>query len=153
VHIFGFSGFLTPFADFTPTVVGQFALDFWAPKVDLTISIPVLGDFGLFNAPDWTDNTPIHLIPVTGLYFRHLHDVVYTFDGFSTFASHFDPFSPMLAAGRGPGGDVAPLDPSSIGPVFDEALDRWGAAGIDPARLAALAGTDVEIADLGGSVL
>jgi hypothetical protein len=153
VHVFGFSGFLTPFANFTPTVIGQFALDFWAPRVDLSISLPILGDFGLFNAPDWTDNTPIHLIPVTGLYFRHLHDVLYTFDGFSTFASHFDPFSPMLAAGQGPGGDVAPLDPSSIGPIFVEALDRWRAAGIDPAQLAALGGTDIEIADLGGSVL
>src|SRR5262249_31004958 len=66
---------------------------------------------------------------------------------------HFDPFDPLLAADAAQGGSGADLDPASVGPVFGDAVALWRAAGIDPARLASLNGTRIEVADLGGSVL
>jgi hypothetical protein len=94
VHIVGLSGFLSPFIDLHggPKIVGNFALDFWNGEIDLSTSF--LGfSFGLFNRASWTDNSPIHLIPLGDPMFNHLHDAVYTFIGFNDHSDFFDPFA------------------------------------------------------------
>ncbi len=95
VHIFGLSGFLTPFLDDHggPTEHGDFMIDVWAPKVDISIDLGPLGSFGLLNPAGWSDNGPIHLVPFGDVQFTHLFSVVYRFDGFHLFGDHFDPFA------------------------------------------------------------
>ena len=61
-----------------------------AGEIDITAEAFV--DFGFYNAPDYTDNTPIHLVPLGAPDFDNLYDVVYTFVGFHDFDEHFDPF-------------------------------------------------------------
>jgi hypothetical protein len=90
-HLFGFSGFLDPFVSVTSTLIGNFVVDYWAPHIDLTAT--VLVTFGFFNAADYTDNTPIHLIPFGSPDIENLHDAVYTFVGFHHFDDHFDPLA------------------------------------------------------------
>jgi hypothetical protein len=54
----------------------------------------------------------------------------------------------LIAEGANPSGEnVAPLTPQQLGPVVQEAIVRWGAAGIDPARLSALRRVTVGIAE------
>jgi hypothetical protein len=92
VHLF--PAFLDPFIDTHggPTIVGQFNLDLWAGKVDITTSLFGF-DFGFLNAADWTDNTPIHIIPLGSPTFNVLHDAVFTFVGFNDHSSFFDPLA------------------------------------------------------------
>jgi hypothetical protein len=83
--------FLEPEVEVTSTLVGDFVLDFWAGLIDVTAEAFV--EFGFFNAPDYTDNTPIHLVPIGAPDFDNLHDAVYTFVGFHGFGSHPNPFA------------------------------------------------------------
>jgi hypothetical protein len=92
VHLF--PAFLDPFIDTHggPTIDGQFNLDLWVGKLDLSTSIFGF-DFGFLNAADWTDNTPIHIIPLGSPMFEVLHDAVFTFVGFNDHSSFFDPLA------------------------------------------------------------
>jgi hypothetical protein len=45
------------------------------------------------------------------------------------------------------GGKVAPLTPEEIQPIVQEAIARWAAAGIDPARLSTLSHVTFGISD------
>jgi hypothetical protein len=57
----------------------------------------------------------------------------------------------LMAGGAKPGGaDPAPLTPAELRSVVQEAIARWAAAGIDPARLSALGRVAVGIADFPG---
>src|SRR5262249_35828617 len=88
-HLAGFSGFLAPVIDLDGNLDGDFVVDFWAGHIDITAG--VLVEFGYLHAPDYTDDQPIHLAPIGDILIRHLHDAVYTCDGFHDFDSHFDP--------------------------------------------------------------
>jgi hypothetical protein len=57
----------------------------------------------------------------------------------------------LVAGGANPsGGNVAPLTLEELQPVVQEAIARWGAAGIDPGRLSALSQVTVGIAAFPG---
>jgi hypothetical protein len=57
----------------------------------------------------------------------------------------------LAAGGPNPGGaSVAPLTPKDLQRIVPEAIARWAAAGIDPARLGALGQVAVGIADFPG---
>jgi hypothetical protein len=73
------------------TLVGDFVLDFWAGRIDVTAEAFVT--FGFLNVPDYTDNTPIHLVPLGSPDFDNLFEAVYTFVGFHHFSDHIDPFA------------------------------------------------------------
>jgi hypothetical protein len=94
VHIFGFSGFLDPFIDLDIDVdFDNFVVDFWAGHIDLFIDADPLGEFGYFNAADYRNNTPIHLVPIGTIDFDNLFSEVYTFVGFHHFGDHIDPLA------------------------------------------------------------
>ena len=88
---------LSPDVDLSSTLVGDFVIDFWAGRFELATDFD--GDdapeFGFLNEKDYTDNTPIHLVPggVDDLDFDNLFAAVYTFVGFHHFDDHFDPFA------------------------------------------------------------
>lgn len=93
--------------NFTPKVIGQGFVDFWANEgvsfgVDLTDTpVPDLGLIEFRNDPDYIDNSPIHLAPLDGVYFssvdprpgNDLTDVSVRFHGFHEPNDHFDPFA------------------------------------------------------------
>jgi hypothetical protein len=144
------------------TITGSLVFDFWS-KDDthfVVNNIPLLGDVGFINPPDYTDNTPIHIIPgiqdpIGNAEFVKDHDLVFTFNGWHDFSAHFDPFSGMMLASSvadGTGGADS-LTAAELTPFFDTALGLWRAAGIDPARLSALSGAKLEVADLPGAHL
>ena len=85
--------FLSPEVELNLTLDGDFVFDFWAGEVDVTAEAFV--EFGFLNVPDYTDNTPIHLVPggISDADFDNLFDVVYTFVGFHGFGDHVDPFA------------------------------------------------------------
>ena len=123
--------------------VGQLNFDVWSPyDTHFTDNgdIPFIPEVGFVNPPDYTDNTPIHILPGlfedpigNGLKGIHLvHDWVITFDGWHTFNSHFDPFdgtpAPPFGGNDNDGGGIDPGDldflSSAVGP-FNAALARW----------------------------
>ncbi|HTK76552.1 MAG TPA: hypothetical protein VL371_14900 [Gemmataceae bacterium] len=87
-----FPAFLSPTVSVSKTLVGDFVVDFWAGKLDISTSIFGF-DFGFLNEADYTDNTPIHLVPLGSPNFDVLHDAVFTFVGFHDFGDHFDPLA------------------------------------------------------------
>jgi len=89
--------------EFTPKLTGKLVFDVWSPDdtsfvVDL--SVLFLGDVGLINPPDYSENSPFHIIPglfedpVGNAIFVNDHDLVYRFNGWHHFSDHFDPFGP-----------------------------------------------------------
>ena len=123
--------------------VGQLNFDVWsAANTDFTDDddIPFIPEVGFVNPPDYTDNTPIHILPGlfedpigNGLKGIHVvHDWVVTFDGWHTFNSHFDPFdgigAPPFGGNDNDGGGINPGDldflSQAVGP-FNAALARW----------------------------
>lgn len=84
------------------TLVGDFVFDVWSSAdTDYTIdtSDAIVGLIGFRNEPDYTENTPIHLVPglsdpVGNADFDNPEDAVLEFNGFHGFGSHVDPFAP-----------------------------------------------------------
>jgi hypothetical protein len=69
---------------------GQFALQLWSSaNTDETF----LDIIGIKNQPDYVDNTPFFIIPFGAARFTNLGALVFSFDGFGTFADLFDPFA------------------------------------------------------------
>jgi uncharacterized delta-60 repeat protein len=60
---------------------------------------------------------------------------------------------PLMAAGGPTTVRTAPLTEAQLQPIIAAAIQRWAAAGLDPARLAALRSATVTIENLGGSYL
>lgn len=79
-----------------PTLVGDFVFDFWSSaNTNEVFTIPLFDfDVGIVNAPDYTDNTPIHLIPLNTIDIFNHYDLVFGFNGFHGFGDHVDPFAP-----------------------------------------------------------
>ena len=145
------------------TLTGNLILDVWSSaNTDFTDDddIPFIPEVGFVNPPDYTDNTPFHILPgivpgdlgetvVNGLKGLHVvHDWVITWDGFHTFGEHFDPFAGTPAPFTGSSGDGgfdagdAGFLITTLGP-FSGALSRWQAA-----LAASTTYTDEEAADL-----
>jgi hypothetical protein len=64
-----------------------FGIDYpdWVPLEDITI--------GITSSPDYIDNTPLHLLPITGLYATTEVEFVWTLLGLHNFdIDHWDPF-------------------------------------------------------------
>ena len=64
-----------------------FGIDYpdWVPLDDITI--------GITSSPDYIDNTPLHLLPITGLYATTEMDFIWTLLGLHDFdIDHWDPF-------------------------------------------------------------
>ncbi len=89
--------------EFTPKLTGKLVFDVWSPddtEFVVDLSVLLLGDVGLINHPDYSENSPFHIIPglfedpVGNAIFVNDHDLVYTFDGWHHFSDHFDPFGP-----------------------------------------------------------
>ena len=54
----------------------------------------------------------------------------------------------LVAGGPNPrGGNVASVTPEELQPIVQEAIARWAAAGIDPARLSTLSHVTFGISD------
>ena len=123
--------------------------DVWsADNTDFTDDddIPFIPEVGFINPPDYTDNTPFHILPgllryrrgpsptaLKGIHVRSTHWVI-TFDGWHTFDDHFDPFDGDARRRSTAAGDDGGFDPGdagflvdAVGP-FNGALDRWQAA-------------------------
>ena len=69
-------------------------IDYWSPdNTEEIFTIPLVDfDIGILNPPDYTDNTPIHLFPFTGLGVFIDYDLVFGFSGLHGFDDHFDPY-------------------------------------------------------------
>ena len=144
--------------------VGQLNFDIWSPDdTDFTDDddIPFIPEIGFVNPPDYTDNTPIHILPGlfedpigNGLKGIHVvHDWVITWDGFHTFNEHFDPFdgipAPDFNGSTDDGGfDAGDLDflVTVVGP-FNGALQRWQDVLVSSGEY-----TEEEAADLIGDI-
>jgi len=121
--------------------IGNLVFDIWSKaNTDFTDDddIPFIPEVGFVNPPDYTDNTPFHILPGlfedfvgNGLKGIHVvHDWVVTFDGWHAFNEHFDPFAGVPApfpgnSGNGGfnAGDFQFLI-EAVGP-FNGALQRW----------------------------
>lgn len=79
-----------------PTLSGDFVFDFWSSaNTNEIFTIPLFDyDVGIKNVPDYTDNTPIHLIPLNTIDIFNHYDLVFGFNGFHGFGDHVDPFAP-----------------------------------------------------------
>jgi hypothetical protein len=77
--------------DVDPAFNGTIVFDYWAREADVSFSI---NDFhiGFRNDADYTDNSPIHFIPLGLPDFERIEDILITFNGFHDFADHIDPF-------------------------------------------------------------
>ena len=129
--------------------IGNLVLDIWSTAdTDETFSIPLVGEVGFVNPPDYTDNTPFHILP--GLFgdlgdivangLKGLHHVegrdplVFTWDGFHAFAEHFDPFAGTPAPFTGSSGTGSGVDTGDVEFLinalgqFAAALTRWEVA-------------------------
>lgn len=148
--------------ELTATLTGNLILDLWSSANTVFTdgdAIPFIPEVGFENPPDYTNNTPFHILPgilpfpsgtiANGLAGIHvLHDWVVTFDGWHTFNEHFDPFAGTPAPFTGSTGDGG-FDAgdegfiiTTLGP-FSGALSRWQAA-----LAASGAYTDEQAADL-----
>jgi hypothetical protein len=86
----------------TPKLTGKLVFDVWSPydtEFVVDLSVLGLGDVGFINPPDYTENSPIHVVPgiddpIGNAIFVNDHDLVYRFDGWHHFSDHFDPFGP-----------------------------------------------------------
>lgn len=84
------------------TMTGDLVFDFWSPFDTVFTdddAIPVIDEVGFENRPDYTNNSPFHILPgiespISNADFDNVHDLVYTFNGWHGFADHFDPFAP-----------------------------------------------------------
>jgi hypothetical protein len=87
------------------TFDGDFVFDVWSHKkvnavFDVLPGKKLEFEIGFRNAPDYVDNTPIHILPGLGSLadaflnadFNRIEDLVFTFDGWHGFGDHFDPF-------------------------------------------------------------
>jgi hypothetical protein len=142
-----------------PTLHGDFVIDFWSSaNTDATFGINFLDivdiTVGFRNVPDYTDNTPIHLVPLDGIIITNVESFVYTLTGFHNFGSHVDPFMALHAPHiTGTAGISRVLTLEDLDAVASEALGYWSERGIDAKRLAALAEVDFRIVDLPGATL
>ena len=80
-----------------PFFDGNFAFDVWsAANTSEFFTIPIADyDIGFINPPDYTDNTPFHILPINDI-LEGLgidHDAVITYDGAHGFDDHFDVFA------------------------------------------------------------
>ena len=153
------------------TNIGNLTFDFWSSEhTEFTDDddIPFIPEVGFINPPDYTDNTPFHILPGlfedflgNGLAGIHTHHAwVITFDGWHTFNEHFDPFAGTPApftgssgGGGGPSVDDTTFLIDTIGP-FAGALDRWNSAGVAESTLQDVAdNTTIAIGDFAGTIL
>lgn len=163
---------IVPFA----IVDGQTVFDFWENGgFKFTLGdIPAIGDvadiidtvfgtsiadIGLKNEPDYTDNSPIHVLP--GLFGDPIGNLIfsggptYELVGWHNFGSHFDPFSPMVAALAPPVGWFAgtPLTSPTLAALVPAALARWEQAGVPAPLLEPARRATMELIDLPGLML
>ncbi|MGH2711247.1 MAG: hypothetical protein ACRDH9_08610 [Actinomycetota bacterium] len=87
--------------NFTPKLTGDLVIDVWSPvnTHEILGTVPLIGEVGFTNPPDYSENSPFHIIP--GLFedpggnarISVDHDAVFRFDGWHHFdPDHFDPF-------------------------------------------------------------
>jgi hypothetical protein len=111
--------------------------DFWLNGLTFP-HISALGfDIGFINRPDYIDNSPFMVFPMTTTFGRLGidHDAVITFEGFHYLSDEVDPFGPQLAPGQGPGAPPADVIATVPDAIVNEALARWQAAGYDTGAL------------------
>lgn len=150
--------------------IGNLIFDFWSSAHTVFTDdddIPFIPEVGFENPPDYTDNTPFHILPgivpgnlgqtiINALKGIHtLHDWVITWDGFHAFGDHFDPFAGTPAPFTGSSGDGgfdggdAGFLISALGP-FSGALSRWQTALADSATYSDAQAADI-INDIGNN--
>lgn len=84
-----------------PAFDGDIVFDIWS-NVDTDFTIDTTdalwGDLGFVNRPDYSENSPIHIMPglddLSNVQFAADHDATITFVGFHDFGDHVDPFGP-----------------------------------------------------------
>jgi hypothetical protein len=88
----------TPIVSPTIMVMGSFALDFWQDTDINDVLHTIFGDAGYKDPADYTDNTPIQLIPIDNplnLQITNYGGLVFSFEGFSPLTeNHFDWLAP-----------------------------------------------------------
>jgi hypothetical protein len=167
--------------ELTSTLTGNLNFDVWS-SADIHFTdnddIPFIPEVGFVNPPDYTNNSPFHIMPgllpfpdgtiangLKGIHIAIPDTWVITFDGWHTFNEHFDPFAGTPAPFTGSsgdggfdGGDLA-FEVSTLG-AFNGALARWQdalvASGMDPDDAANLindvaANTDIHVGHFTGT--
>jgi hypothetical protein len=80
---------LVPSVNVNVSVTGQFIFDVWQNS---NINANFLG-VGYIDQPDYTDNTPIQLVPVNSIILQGHGGLTFSFEGFSDLSDHFDPLA------------------------------------------------------------
>jgi hypothetical protein len=151
--------------ELTVTLTGNLILDIWSSDDTHETDgddIPFIPEVGFINPPDYTDNTPFHILPgivpgnlgatvangLAGIHIAIPDTWVITWDGFHTFDEHFDPYAGTPAPFTGSsgtggfdGGSAAFLV-TTLGP-FSGALSHW-----QTALAASATYTDEQAADI-----
>ncbi len=142
-----------------PKLTGTLDFDVWFnADTDETVSLPVVGDVGFINHPDYSDNTPFMIFPMTTTFGRLGidHDAVITFDGFHYPSDEIDPFPlpPMLAAAPATTVSTGPLLTNNLlQPLWQEAAQRWAESGATPEQVRRALATTPTVTDLPGLYL
>jgi hypothetical protein len=81
---------LLPHISSSVNVTGNFIFDVWQNS---DINDSLFGAFGYVDPADYSDNTPIQLIPFDGIIIQNHGAANFSFEGFSDLTDHFDPLA------------------------------------------------------------
>ncbi len=81
---------LLPHVSVTVHVTGDFIFDVWQNS---DINDTLFGSFGYVDPADYSDNTPIQLIPFNSIIIQGHGGATFSFEGFSDLTDHFDPLA------------------------------------------------------------
>lgn len=88
ITILPIPGIIHPSVSLNVTVTGQFIFDVWQNS---DINDTLFGDIGYVDAADYSDNTPIQLVPGNSIILQDHGGLTFSFEGFSGLDDHFDP--------------------------------------------------------------
>jgi hypothetical protein len=83
-------GIIHPSVNVNVSLTGTFIFDVWQNS---NINDTLFGAIGYVDAPDYTDNSPIQLVPVDGIILQNHGGLTFSFEGFSDLSDHFDPLA------------------------------------------------------------
>jgi len=81
---------ITPSVSASVSVTGQFIFDVWQNS---DINDTLFGVIGYVDAADYSDNTPIQLLPFNTIVIQNHGGLTFSFEGFSDLSDHFDPLA------------------------------------------------------------
>jgi hypothetical protein len=90
ISILPVPGIITPSVNVSTSLTGDFIFDVWQ---DSDINDTLFGAIGYVDAADYSDNTPIQLMPVNSIIIQNHGGLTFSFEGFSDLSDHFDPLA------------------------------------------------------------